>query len=198
MVTRFPNVRFHRFVTRETIDGTNPSNERWRELAGYPDALELNRMVLEPRSTPTYLCGPQPMMDAMQSLLVEAGFAKDRIFTEVFESPQGSEVQVGPSANRVSGHATQEASVPSTVVFQRSMAELALEPEQSILEGAENGGIALPFECRSGICGQCKVKCTEGRVRMEVTDALSKWEHDAGYILACQAKALDSRIVIEA
>jgi ferredoxin len=55
------------------------------------------------------------------------------------------------------------------------------------LEAAEEIGIELPFECRSGVCGQCKTKLLKGRVVMETEEALTTAEKSNGYILACQA-----------
>ena len=55
-------------------------------------------------------------------------------------------------------------------------------------EAAEDAGVSIPFECRSGICGQCKTKLLAGRVTMEVQDALSDADRSKGLILACQAR----------
>ena len=47
----------------------------------------------------------------------------------------------------------------------------------------------LPFECRSGICGQCKVRLVAGSVTMETEDAITPSEKRAGWVLACQSRA---------
>ncbi len=59
-----------------------------------------------------------------------------------------------------------------------------------MLEAAEDAGVDIPFECRSGICGQCKTPLIAGRVTMEVQDALTAADRARGLILACQAHAL--------
>jgi ferredoxin len=69
--------------------------------------------------------------------------------------------------------------------------------DQTILEAAEAAGVELPFECRSGICGQCKTKVVSGEVVMEVQDALSAADRARGLVLACQARCLGD-VVIEA
>ena len=43
---------------------------------------------------------------------------------------------------------------------------------ESILELAEDQGIQIPFECRQGFCGECKVKMISGEVHMEETQGL--------------------------
>ena len=74
--------------------------------------------------------------------------------------------------------------------FQRSGQLIEEASTRTILEAAEDGGVSIPFECRSGICGQCKTKLISGRVTMETEDALSAAEKARGFILACQARAV--------
>jgi ferredoxin len=62
----------------------------------------------------------------------------------------------------------------------------------TVLEAAEEHDISLPFECRSGICGQCKCKLVSGRVVMEVQDALTPADKAKGLILACQARPVQN------
>ena len=47
----------------------------------------------------------------------------------------------------------------------------SVSTETSVLEAAEASSIQLPYECRSGICGQCKTRLTEGTVIMDSEDA---------------------------
>jgi ferredoxin len=79
---------------------------------------------------------------------------------------------------------------PGTIVFAKSGRTAEPPPEQSVLEAAEEAGVEIPFECRSGICGQCKTRLTSGRVAMEVQDALTAADRTRGLILACQAHAI--------
>lgn len=53
--------------------------------------------------------------------------------------------------------------------------------QEVILEQLESKGINLPYSCRAGICGQCKIKLIEG----EVTPLKQSAIKDNGYILAC-------------
>ncbi len=67
---------------------------------------------------------------------------------------------------------------------------VAQSAAQTLLETAEGASIDIPFECRAGICGQCKTRLVAGRVTMDSEDALSPAEKARGLILACQAHAL--------
>ena len=86
----------------------------------------------------------------------------------------------------------------ATITFSTSGRMIDVETTSTILEAAEQAGVSLPWECRSGICGQCKVRCTTGRVRMDSRDALSKAEEAVGYLLACQSHPIDPTVAIEA
>ena len=50
-----------------------------------------------------------------------------------------------------------------------------------ILEQLESQGVSIPYSCRAGVCGCCKVKLLEGKVKPLNKKAIK----DNGYILAC-------------
>jgi CDP-4-dehydro-6-deoxyglucose reductase len=63
-------------------------------------------------------------------------------------------------------------------------------PGESILEAAVKAGINLPCDCRQGACGTCRVRLLKGSVGYEEPPmALSPEDEDAGFALACQARA---------
>ena len=63
-----------------------------------------------------------------------------------------------------------------------------------VAQGRENG-IRIDYDCRSGICGQCKTKLVEGHVAMETHDALDPIDRTNQLILSCQARCLDAVVV---
>ena len=85
------------------------------------------------------------------------------------------------------------------VSIQPSNHQFIAKPDESILQGALNNGIGLPYGCRNGACGSCKGKLVSGTVdygKHSVT-ALSDAEKAEGKALFCCAKPL-SDVVIEA
>jgi NAD(P)H-flavin reductase len=62
-------------------------------------------------------------------------------------------------------------------------------PGESILEAALREGIAFPYECRNGGCGECKCTVLYGPVEQgpHQESALSAAERAAGRVLACSA-----------
>jgi ferredoxin len=121
------------------------------------------------------------MMAAVTRMLRELGVPEANIHTEAFVSP------VGLPAPEVSEPLAPVASAGGRIRFARSALATELPSTKTILEIAESEGVSLPFECRSGICGQCKTRLLSGQVTMDAEDALSPAEKARGLILACQA-----------
>ncbi|MGB5633256.1 MAG: FAD-binding oxidoreductase [Waterburya sp.] len=84
------------------------------------------------------------------------------------------------------------ASSSPVVVLSKSGQEIACDGEECILEVAEAEGADLPFGCRMGTCGACKVKKLEGEVIYD-----DDVDCEDGYILTCVARP-NGRVAIEA
>jgi ferredoxin-NADP reductase/ferredoxin len=97
----------------------------------------------------------------------------------------------------MSAPATLPEPIPATkssspiVILVKSGQEIACDGKEPILDVAEAEGADLPFGCRMGACGACKVKKLEGEVIYE--DDVNCEE---GYILTCVAKPA-GRVAIE-
>jgi uncharacterized protein YcbX/ferredoxin len=59
--------------------------------------------------------------------------------------------------------------------------------KDTILEQGENAGLLLPYSCRGGMCGRCKIKLTSGDVKQIADDGLSEEDKKNGFVLACSA-----------
>jgi len=94
------------------------------------------------------------------------------------------------------GVAVPEGGEPK-LTFSRSAKSVALAPDKSLLEIAEDAGVNIDFECRSGICGRCKTRLLGGCVTMETQDALDDGDKAKNIILMCQAHATGS-VAVEA
>lgn len=177
LAERFENLRVTITLTRE-------ASAEWKGRRGH-----LSREVLAdilggaPRG-PVYVCGPDPMMRDVVSSLRALGVDERAIRTEAFVSPNA------PSAT-----SSVDADAVHEVTFERQDVVVAVPRRLTLLEAAEDAGVEVPFECRSGICGQCKVKLLEGEVSMAVEEALSANEKVEGVVLACQARARTDVVV---
>ncbi len=78
----------------------------------------------------------------------------------------------------------------ATVAFVRSDKASPAPASKTVLELAEELGVSINYDCRSGICGQCKIPLLSGDVAMDADDALTPSDRAAGLILACQARCV--------
>lgn len=69
--------------------------------------------------------------------------------------------------------------------------EFGAGPHETLLDGALRAGIAIPYSCNSGACGECKARLVSGRLMPgSMPDYhFSAAEKAAGYFLTCQAVA---------
>ncbi len=72
-----------------------------------------------------------------------------------------------------------------SITFEPNGKTVKANRQQSILEQGEAAGLILPYSCRAGMCGRCKVKLNSGEVRELASQGLSKEDKQQGYILAC-------------
>jgi ferredoxin-NADP reductase/DMSO/TMAO reductase YedYZ heme-binding membrane subunit len=195
------------------------AGDDWTGARGRVTAELLHREVPDLARTPVYLCGPEPMMEAMRALLAGEGVPADAIHTEAFVStpaPTASDADadadsdagadadatrddgpaiLGAAAAMIAGATRVPSDAPVAIRFRRSGKDGELSADRTVLEAAEDCGVDLPFECRSGVCGQCKTRLIAGEVAMDSADALSAAERRRGVILACQARAVTDLVV---
>ena len=92
---------------------------------------------------------------------------------------------------------TETTAVPATIRFAQSNQAVACTQDDSILEVAEQAGVAIDSSCRSGNCGTCKQKLVSGKIRYGgEPDALDGDDRAQGYILTCIAHPID-QVAIE-
>jgi ferredoxin len=115
--------------------------------------------------------------------------------TQDFHSLTVSERELFLIKEQTSENASQKAQV-SAQVFGQSY-EFETEEGKTILQSALNQNIPLPFSCKNGLCGMCKMKCIEGNVKMLNNQVLSESDINDGFILTCQSLAQTEKISIQ-
>ena len=174
----YPQLKLFITLTRE------PTTSAWRGSRSRLTAEIMQQLIPDIAKLPAYICGPNDMMDAACNMLLESGVPQKNIFTEAFSGAKSP----SSSTSIIEEPLLDQA----TIQFLPSNQTLPVENDYTVLELAESADIEIPYECRSGICGQCKVRLTKGKVSMACQDALTPDEKRHGYILACQAKPLSS------
>lgn len=172
---RCPNLHVVATMTRaEGTDWKGPTRRLTKELiAQSVPNVGLRRI---------HLCGPPPLMEAVQQILAELGVPAEQVKTESFTLARGK-----PEPEREVAETKPVA--PVTVTFPRSGKSAPLSTDRTVLEVAESIGVEIPNVCRAGVCGVCKVKLLSGSVTMAVQDALTPEDKVRNLILACQAKS---------
>lgn len=104
----------------------------------------------------------------------------------------------GTAANGTAPTAIALPTVSPAVHFTESGQQVTTDGSTSILEIAEQEGVAIRSACRMGACGACKVRIRQGEVRYETPPAaLNSADQQAGYALACVALPIH-QVAVEA
>lgn len=183
--SRHPNL--HSVVVLS--DEPSPS---WTGERGRVGAELLARVVPDLPSRRIHVCGPPPMMDAVKAALATLGVPAEAIRTELFLAPERAAAPPAPAEPP-----SAPVAAATACTFTRSRKKAPLTPEKTVLEAAEEIGVAIDYSCRQGFCGVCRTRLVSGQVTMAVEDGLSAQDKAAGFILACQAKSA-SDIAVEA
>lgn len=179
---RFPNLR-----ARVIVSGDRDTP--WDGMRGHITRDVIDECLPGLSRGPILVCGPAPMMAAVRHTLVGMGVPDHEIHQEAFVSAARDTFDAPPASNDHVADAVLDG-VPPRIAFSRTGTATEPSPGQSVLEAAEDAGVQIPFECRSGICGQCKTRLIAGRVVMDAEDALSARDRSNGLILACQSRAI--------
>lgn len=170
----------------------------WR--AGHIDAAMLRQYVPHPTHTVFCLCGPTPMMAAMEQMLQAEGVPADQIRSEQFATAMAAaSLNTAATATPVPAAASPASEPPAgtyRLTFATSGREGAAAASQSLLEAAECEGIAISSSCRSGVCQACRTRLVDGDADCR-SSVLDPEDRAAGFILPCVTYA-SSDCVLEA
>ena len=142
-----------------------------------------------------YICGPFQMNDEAEAALLAAGVPEARIHIERFGVATPAGELVGAVVHEAKPGDAEQARI--VIIRDGMRREIEFRKDQpSILDAASAAGMEVPFSCTSGVCGTCRAKLVEGKVRMERNFALDKAEVAGGFVLCCQAHPLTERVVL--
>src|SRR5262249_14799324 len=150
---------------------TREASAEWTGKRGRLSAAMLLSIVPDIAQSRVHLCGPTEMVEPLKKALRELGVADEQMKSEAFGSPSRKRSDSSALASQESEN-TNGAASTSSIRFARSNKRLAGVGTRTVLELAESVGIALPYDCRSGVCGQCKTRLLSGSVVMATEDAL--------------------------
>jgi ring-1,2-phenylacetyl-CoA epoxidase subunit PaaE len=140
-----------------------------------------------------FICGPGPMMDAIEETLLARGVDKTKLMVERFTT--------GPlsAAQAAAARALEEkaAGLKMSITLNGRRRNVSFDPEKhSILDNVRAAGLPAPFACKGGVCATCRARVTSGEVTMKVNYGLSEQELAEGYVLTCQATPLTDNVAL--
>ncbi len=142
-----------------------------------------------------FICGPNDMIDCVESCLLAAGMGRQQIHTERFGTPVTKSPAIAQPAGSA-GHIDTD-TVPLTVILDGKRHALRL-PKQgsSVLDVALQAGLDLPYACKGGVCCTCRAKLMDGEVAMEKNYTLEDWEVAQGFVLTCQSHPRSASVTV--
>lgn len=154
-------------------------------IKGYITRISLEELVnhFGKNKLDFYLCGPEIMTNKLIEDLQYLDIPKEKIHRELFLITANNQANI-----------SQKAQVSAKVFGE--MYAFETKDGQTILQSGLDQNIPLPFSCQSGLCGMCKMKCTEGKVTLQNNQVLSDHDLKAGFILTCQALPQTEKISI--
>ena len=180
---------FH-FLTDEAEDV-----ELFNGRLDIPRTAETLRSLINPGHLgAAFVCGPGPMMDAVEASLLASGVPAERILIERFTVGEMSEAQAAAAREleqKAAGRKVQ-------VTLEGRRRQIAFDADKgSILENARAAGMPAPYACKAGVCATCRAKLVSGQVTMKANYGLSAEEVAQGYVLTCQAVPLTDDVVLD-
>ncbi|MGW6956722.1 PDR/VanB family oxidoreductase [Streptomyces chartreusis] len=142
---------------------------------GHPDLAAALRDL--PADALVYCCGPEPLLKAVEEVCPTAQLRVERFAAPVVER-DGDDTAF-------------------EVECRRSGVTLNVDAGTSVLEAAENAGLAVASSCRDGICGSCETRVLTGTPDHR-DFLLSEAERATGEtMMLCVSRCASDRLVLD-
>ena len=173
-------------IIRVLSDSNGATPRKDYEASGFID-MNLLRAVLPFDDFDFYLCGPPPFMQGIYDGLRGLNIGDHRIHAEAF----------GPaSLMRRRDHEDNLPDLPPpsttaiTVEFAQSNISATWQPDanKTLLDLAEDAGLAPEASCRGGNCGTCRTKIAQGSVTYKIRPSARFSDKEA--LICCAIPAL--------
>jgi ferredoxin-NADP reductase/anaerobic selenocysteine-containing dehydrogenase len=183
------------------ITSSRGGRKGWTGMTGRISPTMLEMVAPDFKERHIYICGPQGFMDAAKTIVAGMGFDMANYHAESFGGVRTSvadkplPVPVGPPSARGTPVSSPEPAGAFTIEFARSGKTAHADGKLPLLDVAEGNDVDVGYSCRSGNCGECKVKLLRGEAVMSVDDGLDAADRAAGYVLSCVALPKTSCVV---
>jgi ferredoxin-NADP reductase len=179
IASRHRNIRLFVTLTKQP----QATGQR-RVLTGRMNKSWIAEAVPDLTERAVYLCGPDGFMTVCRQYLQELKHPEERLFCESFcidnlnHSIQQLDKTLSPPARATGSY---------QVKFARSGLQITTDGRTNLLVLAENSGVKISHECRSGSCGECMIKSLEGKVDLAYQAEIDEIDRKKGWVYACCA-----------
>ncbi|WP_286264846.1 hybrid-cluster NAD(P)-dependent oxidoreductase [Thalassotalea atypica] len=150
---------------------TRGCKPNWQDHQGHiTEQMLANIPLLTEREV--MVCGPEQFREAVKNLLLSLDLPQEQFHFESFGQKVPKETKT-PTAKKIN------------ILFDSWNKHIKGNNQETLLEQGESAGLILPYSCRSGMCGSCKVKLESGEVNQLSNDGLTDDEKAQSYVLAC-------------
>ena len=127
--------------------------------------MQLLQQLNLPRDGDFYICGPSTFMSDLTTGLTAAGFAPDRIHTEMFGAGASNTPGIAAASRKFPHVPAGSPGSGPMVSFARSGLNVRWGSSfQSLLELAEACDVPVRWACRTGVCHTCETGLVAGKV----------------------------------
>ncbi|MEI6950054.1 iron-sulfur cluster-binding domain-containing protein [Paraflavisolibacter sp. H34] len=147
----------------------------WKQYSTAPPARQL-----------FYTCGPVNYMRMCTYTLQREGIPEAHIRRENFFPRKAVQRLLPPDTDP---HGV-------TIYWKQEKILVPVQYPDTILQAAKKQGIALPYSCESGVCGNCAARCIQGQVWLSHNEVLTDKERAEGMILTCTGHAVGGDVVL--
>jgi ferredoxin-NADP reductase/predicted pyridoxine 5'-phosphate oxidase superfamily flavin-nucleotide-binding protein len=120
-----------------------------------------------------YVCGPQPLMDAVREVLTGLEIPPELLHHERYTSG----ADTGTTTTVPRGMTVEEDGHPVGTVV--------VEPGQTLLDAGLAARLPMPYSCTVGNCGDCMVRLRGGEVTQNEPNCLTPGQKADGHVLTC-------------
>ncbi|MEL6133671.1 MAG: ferredoxin--NADP reductase [Bacteroidota bacterium] len=182
----------------------------WEGATGRLDEERVYQLVSDLFMTDEYrkqyfVCGPDGLMSAAQKALEKHAVNPSDVHREYYSAPLPKPEELEAKAeDPVEGKLFRDGdkvytveSQEVTITLNGEQTQVAVGPEDYILDAALDAKLDPPFACQVGICTTCRAYLHAGEVAMDESEGLSETEINDGFILTCKAHPLTPGVEIE-
>ena len=148
----------------------------------------LNNNINIEDSQKFYLCGPEGMINTVNSILTERGVDASQIMFELFTASTTKPTSVT---------STNDGESSITILVDEEETTLVMSRKQTILDAALANDLDVPYSCQGGVCSSCICRVTEGSATMRQNNILTDNEIAEGLVLSCQAEPTSTTIKVD-